>query len=78
MSILKAIKEHLITRKKYNTLKLKYEVLEEELADKIVELNEQIKLNKMLKEKFKKELDEQIEETAKLKEKLKEIKKGAK
>ena len=34
-----AIYEHLKTKKKYNTLKLKYEVLREELDKKTTELN---------------------------------------
>ena len=39
MNLIKAIYEHLITRKKYNTLKLKYDVLREEYDRKTTELN---------------------------------------
>ena len=75
---MKYLLEHLKTRKKYNTLQLLYEVKCEELEEKTIQLNEQKKINKTLKEKYKKELDDQIEETIKLKEKLKEIKRGSK
>lgn len=77
-NLIEKILEHLKTRKKYNRLQLLYDVKCEELEDKIIDLNEQIKINKLLKQKFKKELDDQIEETIKLKEKLKEIKRGSK
>lgn len=73
---MKYLLEHLKTRKKYNTLRLLYDAKCEELEDKILEINELRKLNKTIKEKYKKELDEQIEETVKLKEKLKTVKRG--
>lgn len=73
---MKYLLEHLKTRKKYNTLRLLYDAKCEELEDKILEINELKKLNKTIKEKYKKELDEQIEETVKLKEKLKTVKRG--
>ena len=49
MNFKKAIYEHLKTRKKYNTLLLKYEVAREDLEKKTVELNTQKRIN--LKEK---------------------------
>ena len=73
---MKYLLEHLKTRKKYNTLRLLYDAKCEELEDKILEINELRKLNKTIKEKYKKELDKQIEETVKLKEKLKTVKRG--
>ena len=42
MSIKKTIYEHLVTKKKYNTLKLKYEVVRDDLEKKQVELNTEL------------------------------------
>ena len=39
MSLLDKIYEHLKTKKKYNTLQVKYETLKAELEDKITEYN---------------------------------------
>ena len=46
MSLLDKIYEHLKTRKKYNTLKLKYDVLKEELESKTTELNVERNINR--------------------------------
>lgn len=73
--LMKNVYEHLKTKKRYNKLQLLYDVKNEELQDKIIELNEEKKLNRLLKEKFDKELGRYIEENAKLKEKLKQKKK---
>ena len=63
----KAIYEHLKTKKKYNTLQLKYEVLQEELERKTVELNTERRIKEKLKETWKRTLKEQEEEIIKLK-----------
>lgn len=78
MSISKSIYEHLKTKKKYNKLQLMYDVRNEELAEKIIELNEQKKINKMLQEKFNAEANKLIEENLELKAQLRKIKKKAK
>ncbi len=67
MSIKKAIYEHLITKKKYNTLLLKLEVAQEELEKKTVELNTERRINQKRKETWEKTLQEQEEEIIKLK-----------
>lgn len=59
MNIKKAIYEHLITKKKYNTLQLKYEVLQDELEKKIVELNTEKRINLKRKEIWTKTLKDQ-------------------
>ncbi len=73
--MLKHIYEHLRTRKKYNTLLLKYEVKKEELEQKIYELNVQKKINKVEREKFEEALDKFIQNEIKSKKiKIKEKK----
>lgn len=67
MSIVKAIYQHLITRKKYNTLKLKYEVAREDLEKKQVELNTERRIRLKEKEIWERALTEQEEEIIKLK-----------
>lgn len=67
MSITKAIYEHLITRKKYNTLKLKYEVVREDLEKKQVELNTERRIRLKEKEIWEQRLKDQEEEIIKLK-----------
>ena len=66
-SLLKAIYEHLKTKKKYNTLLLKYEVAREDLEKKQVELNTQKRINLKEKEIWEAKLKEQEEEIIKLK-----------
>lgn len=67
MSFTKAIYEHLKTKKKYNTLLLKYEVAREDLEKKQVELNTQKRINLKEKEIWEQRLKEQEEEIIKLK-----------
>lgn len=67
MSIIKSIYEHLRTKKKYNTLKLKYEVAKEELEKKQVELNTERRIHLKQKEIWEKKLKEQEEEIIRLK-----------
>lgn len=67
MSISKAIYEHLITKKKYNTLKLKYEVAREDLEKKQVELNTERRIRLKEKEIWEQRLKDQEEEIIKLK-----------
>lgn len=69
MNFKKAIYEHLKTRKKYNTLLLKYEVAREDLEKKTVELNTQKRINLKEKEIWEQKLKEQEEEIIKLKKK---------
>ena len=67
MSITKAIYEHLITKKKYNTLKLKYEVAREDLEKKQVELNTERRIRLKEKEIWEQRLKDQEKEIIKLK-----------
>lgn len=67
MSITKAIYKHLITKKKYNTLKLKYEVVREDLEKKQVELNTERRIRLKEKEIWEQRLKDQEEEIIKLK-----------
>ncbi len=63
----KAIWEHLKTRKKYNTLLLKYEIAKEDLEKKQIELNTQKRINLKEKEIWETKLKELEEEIIKLK-----------
>lgn len=67
MSFTKAIWEHLKTKRKYNTLLLKYEVAREDLEKKQVELNTQKRINLKEKEIWEQRLKEQEEEIINLK-----------
>lgn len=67
MSFKKALWEHLKTKRKYNTLLLKYEVAREDLEKKTVELNTQRRINLKEKEIWEQKLKELEEEIIKLK-----------
>lgn len=67
--MMKQIYEHLKTRKKYNTLQLKYEMKDDELQRKTVELNIERQIWKKKQELWEKELKELTEENIKLKKK---------
>lgn len=76
------IYEHLKTKKKYNTLQLKYDVKCEELEHKVLELNTEkklrIKQQEIFNEKLQQLIEKNLELNAKLikaKKELKEIKK---
>lgn len=62
--------EHLKTKKKYNTLELKYNVKCEELEHKMLELNNEKKLRIKQQELFNEKLQELIEKNLELNEKL--------
>lgn len=72
------IYEHLITKKKYNTLKLKYEVKCDDLQHKILELNNEKKVRIKQQDIFNKRLSELVEENLKLKEQMIKLKKDLK
>ena len=76
------IYEHLKTKKKYNTLQLKYDVKCDELEHKVLELNTEkklrIKQQEIFNEKLQQLIEKNLELNAKLikaKKELKEIKK---
>ena len=67
MGLRKAIYEHLKTKKKYNTLKLNYDVLREEYDKKTTELNVERQIWKKKQNVWEQTLKEQEEEIIKLK-----------
>lgn len=69
MSFLKSIYEHLKTRKKYNTLLLKYEIAKEDLEKKQIELNTQRRINAKEKQIWESKLEEQEQIIIELKKK---------
>ena len=79
------IYEHLKTRKKYNTLELKYDVKCEELEHKILELNTEKRVRVKQQDLFNERIQELLEinlklreENTKLKKDIKELKKNEK
>lgn len=69
------IYEHLKTRRKYNTLMLKYEVKCDELDHKIMELATERKVRIKQKELMEERIKEVVEENIKLKEEITALKK---
>lgn len=72
------IYEHLKTKKKYNTLELKYDVKCEELEHKILELNTERRVRIKQQDIFNEKLEELLKENLKLKEENKKLKKEIK
>lgn len=72
------IYEHLITKRKYNTLKLKYDVKCEELERKILELNTEKRIRIKQQDIFNERLQELLENNIKLKEENTKLKKEIK
>ena len=76
------IYEHLKTKKKYNTLELKYDVKCEELEHKVLELNTERRIRVKQQDLFNERIQELLEANLKLKEEntklKKEIKNGRK
>lgn len=72
------IYEHLITRRKYNTLKLKYDVKCDELEHKILELNTERRVRIKQQDLMNNRIQELLEENIKLKEQITKLKKGVK
>ena len=71
----KAIYEHLKTKKKYNTLMIKYETKCEELDNKIVQLNTEKRVKLKQQELYDEKIKELTQLNIKLKEENKKIKK---
>jgi hypothetical protein len=69
------IYEHLKTRRKYNTLQLKYDVKCDELEKKVLELNVEKKVRLKQQDLFNERLQELLEENLKLKENVTKLKK---
>ena len=78
MSIEKKIYQHLKTKKKYNTLLIKYETKCEELDHKVLELNTEKRIKLKQQELFDSKIKELTEENLKLNEKITELKKEIK
>lgn len=70
--------EHLKTRKKYNTLELKYDVKCEELERKVLELNTEHRVRIKQQDLFNERLQELLELNLKLKEENTRLKKQLK
>lgn len=67
--------EHLITKRKYNKLKIKLDVKAEELEKKIVELNTERRVHNKQREVWENKIKEQEQQILELKEKLRLLRK---
>lgn len=76
--LFKNLYEHFKTKKKYNTLLLKYEVAREDLEKKQVELSTQKRINLKEKEIWEQKLKEQEEQIISLKNEITELKRRKK
>ena len=74
IKMMKHIYEHLKTKKKYNTLELKYNVKCNELEEKIVELNTEKRVRRIEREKYEEQISKLTKEIIKLKQKVKKDK----
>ena len=77
------IYEHLITKKKYNTLNLKYKIKCDEYDEKVIETDAQKKINRVERNQYEERVREYTETLAKkeeeisnLKMEIKQLKKG--
>lgn len=66
--------EHLITKRKYNKLKIKMDITKEDFEKKVVELNTERRIHQKQREVWEKELITQEEQIIKLKKEIKIIK----
>lgn len=72
------IYEHLKTKKKYNTLELKYNVKCEELEHKVLELNNEKRFRQKQQELYEERIKGLVEDNLELKTKITELKKDIK
>lgn len=72
--MLKRIYEHLITKEKYNTLQIENDRIKKDYDNKVIELNTQININKIEREKFGQAIEDLTQKLAKEKQKYKELK----
>lgn len=75
MSLIKSSYEHLLTKKRYNVLNIKYDEITQKYEEKVIELDEQKRVNREIKRKFDKEYDELLKKYTDLKLENKELKK---
>ena len=73
MSIFKSIYNNIEIKKKYNTLLLKYEILQEELDKKTVQLNTERRINLKRKKTWEKALADQEAEIIELKKRRRNV-----
>ena len=70
----KRIYEHLITKPKYNKLKIKLYVKKEEFDNKVIELNTERRVHNKQREVYESKIKEQEKEILELKEKIRTLK----
>lgn len=78
MSLIKSSYQHLLTKKKYNVLNIKYEEMTQRYEEKVIELEKQKECNREIKKKFDCEYAELLKKYLELKVENKELKKRKK
>lgn len=78
VNLKKNIYEHLKTRKKYNTLLLQKDILQEDYDKKVLELNTEKRLRQVEKTAYEEEIRKYVEKITKLMEENKKLKGGIK
>lgn len=73
MSITKAICEHLVTKKKYNKLMIKYEGAKEDIERLTIQKNTERRLHEKQKEVWEQKLKDQEEEIIRLKKRRRNV-----
>ena len=71
--IIKGVADNITLKKKYNTLLLKYDILQEELEKKTVQLNTERRINLKRKQIWEEQLKEQEKQIIELKRRKKNV-----
>lgn len=73
--MIKQIYEHLITKKKYNTLALKYKIKCDEYDEKVIDVDAQKRINRVERNQYEERIREYVEELSKKEEEISKLKK---
>ena len=73
--MLDKIYEHLITKKKYNELKLKYKIKCDEYDEKVIDVDAQKRINRAERNQYEERIREYIETLSKKEEEINKLKK---
>ena len=72
-NLTKGIWEHLITKRKYNKLRIRLETKNEELEEKVIQMNTQKRIHDKQRETWERTFEEQEEKIIELKKEIKRL-----
>lgn len=72
-NLIKGIWEHLITKRKYNKLRIRLETKNEELEEKVIQMNTQKRIHDKQREIWEKTFEDQEERIIELKKEIKRL-----